>query len=285
MKYDYMPGAIISRTMVHFRNDVVPGQQWRHGMMLNNDDLQCQAKIKSNEEEKTIAITVQGKFSNKRDYFAVIRHAILNINKDFQNMKVEEFVPLPGYPDCSVKYQELLGHETAGKTEYFSGELGKTFSVPEMLDRIVSKEERKNEGITGENKGIIFNPKIDIDLSNIGNPIVSQSQTVTVEIKQDTVDAHSLFKKLKDDILKEVDIEIDDEKEKKRIVNDLQNAEEAFAEVEKTAAEGKKAYAGTKDRFKDFIAEVDDGNSRINRTLRLVKKGSGKGEGNCAFVQ
>ena len=136
IKYDYLPGSIISRIMVHFKNDIVEGQQWRYGMILNNDNFGCKAKIKSDDEKQTITITVQGEDLNKRDYFAAIRHTISDINCEFQNMTVEEFVPLPGYPETLIKYRGLLGYERAGKVEYFAGELGETFSVPEMLDSV-----------------------------------------------------------------------------------------------------------------------------------------------------
>lgn len=52
---------------------------------------------------------------------------------------------MPGYPDLLVEYKELLGYERAGRDEYFVGKLGKSFSVSEMLDSVISKAERARQ--------------------------------------------------------------------------------------------------------------------------------------------
>ena len=145
MTYDYLPAPIISRLMLRLKNDIVDGQQWKYGMILDNKAFGCQAKIKEDEPNKRIDITVQGEFLCKRQYFSAIRHNIYDINKDFENLEVQEFIPLPGYPDLLVEYKELLGYERAGRDEYFVGKLGKSFSVSEMLDSVISKAERARQ--------------------------------------------------------------------------------------------------------------------------------------------
>ena len=85
------------------------------------------------------------------------------------------------------------------------------------------------------------------------------------------------MKNLKEDILGEVEIEIEDEKEKKRIKNELGKVENAFFELEKAASEGKKELpVSTKNRIAEFIDNLSDKNSRINKALRLVSKGAEK---------
>jgi internalin A len=103
----------------------------------------------------------------------------------------------------------------------------------------------------------------------------TQQQTVTQEVKT----VQGLFKNLKQDILDEIEIEIDDEKEKKRITNELQKAGTAFGELEQAASEGKKELAeGTKSRLSEFIDNLSDENSRINKALKLVSKGTEKAQ-------
>ncbi|MFZ0034275.1 MAG: hypothetical protein WAK60_04715 [Sedimentisphaerales bacterium] len=236
---------------------------------MENDEFNCKAKIKSDEQSKTIEITVQGELRCKRDYFSAIRHHLNDINRSFENLK-DGFIPLPDYPGILIEYKELLGYERSGRDEYFVGKLGKSFSVSEMLDSVISKEERSKE----------MNDRININLSNIGNPqqnarqeatlTATQQQTVTQEVK----DVQVLLKNLKADILEEVEIEIEDEKEKKRIKNELQKAEDAFNELEKAASEGKKEVdEGTKSRIGEFIDNLSDENSRINKALKLVSNG------------
>jgi internalin A len=272
MEYDYLPSAILSRLMLRLKEDIVENQQWKYGMMLDNSAFGCQAKIKADETTKRIEIIVQGKQLKKQRYFSAIRHNILSINREFENLVVKEFIPLPEHQEYLIEYSELLGYERANKDEYFVGKLGKSFSVSEMLDSVISKHERTQH--MGD---------INIDLSNIGNPQqtvnqkvqqeVSQQQTVTQEVKM----VQGLFKNLKEDLFEEIEMEIDDEKDQRRIKHELQKTEKAFSELEQAAAEGKQEVEeSTKDRIGEFIDNLSDQDSRLNKALKFVSKGSEK---------
>ena len=39
----------------------------------------------------------------------------------YENLKVDELIPLPGHPDLFVGFKVLLGYEKAGSDEYFDG--------------------------------------------------------------------------------------------------------------------------------------------------------------------
>lgn len=276
MKFDYLPSSIISRLMLRFKNDIPAGCQWKYGMVLENGNLGCRGKVVADEENKTMPIKIQGDLLQKREYFYVIRHAIHDICSEFENLEVTEYVPLPGHAERLVGYRELLGYEKAGKDEYFNGELGRSFSVSEMLDCVISKSDRTREA---------HMPNITIDISNIGNPKVhvqqevsqtaTQHQTVSLEIKS----VNGLFRNLKEDILDEIDIELDDEKEKKRIRKELEKADTAFTSLEKAAGEGKKEIdEGTRSRIAEFIDNLSDESSRLNKALKLVSKGAEKAQ-------
>ncbi len=131
MKYDYLPSSIISRLMLRFKNDIARRQQWKYGMILENRQFGCKAKVKSDQQKKTITVTVQGDFHRKREYFSAIRHTISDINGEFENLEIEELIPLLGHPDMYVNYRELLGFEKANRDEYFAGIYwGKPFPYP-----------------------------------------------------------------------------------------------------------------------------------------------------------
>ncbi|TKJ41682.1 hypothetical protein CEE37_03700 [candidate division LCP-89 bacterium B3_LCP] len=142
MKYDYLPTPVISRLMIRLKNDIVKGQQWKYGMILENEEFNCKAKVRSDEENKTIEITVQGEMRCKQKYFSAILYQLNDINRSFENLNIEEFIPLPGHQDILVDYKELLGFERASRDEYFVGKLGEEFSVSEMLDSVISKDDR-----------------------------------------------------------------------------------------------------------------------------------------------
>jgi internalin A len=266
-------------------------------MVLTDKGTGCQAMIKSDDNQKTITIIITGEPLRKRAYFSVIRHQLWDIHRSFENLAVEEKIPLPGHPDRHVSYKELLGYEKAKKDEYFSGELGKSFSVSKILDGFFTREEREQERIV---------IKQETHLNNVGNvtnsgnstvktgqvnrqetaqtQTVQQTQTVTQTVRQAVVDTNGRFKNLKDDLLEEVDIEIDDEKEKKRIQNDLAKTEKAFEQLEQTANQLEHADennpqhlpAATTSRIEEFVNGLSNPASRFNKALTFVGDGTQK---------
>lgn len=120
-----------------------------------------------------------------------------------------------------------------------------------------------------------------INLSNIGNSQQSnlqanQQQTVS-QVTENMQTVQALFKNLKEDIFEEIDIEVDDAKQKKRITNDLQKAENAFAELEKAASQSSETIdTATTSRIEEFIDHLADKDSRINKALAYVSKSSDK---------
>ena len=151
MGYDFLPSSLFSRLKEDIRDR---RQQWRYGMFLENKDLDVQTIIRMEEQTNRIMITIKGGLHNKRQYLSIIRHSIAGLG--FQELEPNELVPLPGHKDIFAEYQELLGYERAGRDEYFKGTLGETFSVFELLDSVVSKEERTKE------ERIMVETKIDI---------------------------------------------------------------------------------------------------------------------------
>ena len=220
MTYDYLPVTIISRLMLRLKNDIVDGQQWKYGMILDNKEFGCQAKIKEDEPNKRIDITVQGEFLCKRQYFSAIRHNIYDINKDFENLEVQEFIPLPGYPDLLVEYKELLGYERAGRDEYFVGKLGKSFSVSDMLDSVISKAERVKQyqsypahdlEETIERRFDQLNDKFDNTTQSILNKIEKENRSAVSVILSKLDESEKrvvdfIFEKIKENKIPEMEI-------------------------------------------------------------------------------
>jgi DNA-binding protein Fis len=103
------------------------------------------------------------------------------------------------------------------------------------------------------------------------------SQTVSQTISQDLKTVQGLLKNLVQDMLDEVEIEFEDPKETQRLAKELAKAETAFAELEQAATDGAKELpASTQSRIGEFIDNLADENSRINKALKLVSKGSQK---------
>ncbi len=281
MKYDYLPSTIIPRLMIAMQHDICDGMQWRYGMVLKSVDLEeALAKVVADTKDSTITIEIQGEPRRKREYFSIIRHEIKKINANFTNLEVKEFIPLPGYPDELVEYLELLGLEKMGREEYVSGKLGKVFSVSAMLDSVISREERNEERNKDNRMG-----DINIHLKDIGNPNVTvdqkTNQHVKVNVKQEIVqhvqNLQGVFENLKADILREAELEIDDTKERKRLANELELAENAIAEMETAVADGKNELKpSVKERLGEFIDNLVNPDSRLRKGINLVTKGAEK---------
>lgn len=104
----------------------------------------------------------------------------------------------------------------------------------------------------------------------------TNSQQQSVDLLNQLREAHGLFRNLKEDILAEADIEIEDEKEKKRVQNELDKAEKALTEAESAAEQGKELDAATKSRLEEFFTSLADKSSRLGKALEFVDQGTRK---------
>ncbi|MCP4146826.1 MAG: AAA family ATPase, partial [bacterium] len=148
-RFDYLPSSILSSFISNMNRDIkAPHLQWRTGVVLENKNIGASALVKADKENKEIYVYVNGE--GKQDYFPVIRHTFSNIINSYQELLVEELVPLPGYENTTISYKELKGFEIAGIDDYFAGNLRKSFSVATLLKGI----ERPSETVGERRDGI-----------------------------------------------------------------------------------------------------------------------------------
>jgi len=88
-RYKFMPKGLLTRLIVKMNNDIFSDKYWRYGVILQYENTQ--AIIKEKYFENKITIELSG--SNKREYLFMIRKAINEIHKDFNNIQVKEMVP------------------------------------------------------------------------------------------------------------------------------------------------------------------------------------------------
>lgn len=88
LRYLFMPKGILSRLIVKMHQDIFENKYWRYGVLLKYENTF--ALIREKYFENKITITLSGE--NKKDFLAIIRKNILEINKDFQRLKVEEMI-------------------------------------------------------------------------------------------------------------------------------------------------------------------------------------------------
>jgi internalin A len=98
-------------------------------------------------QDKTVSISITGPASARRRLLAVIRSDFERIHHDFPNLKPNEMVALPAYPDTLVPYQKLLAMERAQITRFPEVVKGKVIDVNPLellngvdLERTLGKE-------------------------------------------------------------------------------------------------------------------------------------------------
>jgi internalin A len=140
IEYDFLPKSIMPSFIVKMHKDIKENLCWRTGVVLEDAESLTTAVIKADKRDRKIYIAVHGE--QKRDYFAVIRRTLKNINESFKHLEFEEKVPLPDNNQVTVKYQELIGLKKMGKAHIPIGILGKEYAIKQLLDGIEQEEER-----------------------------------------------------------------------------------------------------------------------------------------------
>ena len=262
---------------------------WNEGVVIKKEGAMAQVVEQKTRKEglKIIEIRLNGKSTSRKDLLTLIREEIKRIqNSSFPNLPYTEMVPCY-CKECTkaetpyfFDYADIETYLQKGKTTIDCRKSAEDVSIDKLVGSVFNVEEIKTryQRIMDENR-------VNINLSNIGNQQVNVKQTVdqnvtqeqAVTVHQEVKNVQGLFKNLKEDILGEVEIEIEDDKEKKRIANELEKAQNAFKELEKAASEGKQEIdAGTKSRIGEFIDNLSDKDSRINKALKLVSSGAKK---------
>jgi internalin A len=153
--YDFLPRSIMPRFIVKMHKDITSELRWRTGVVLEDKAFHSTAVIKADERDEKIYIYVNGE--QRRDYFSTIRKTFRDINDSFEKLEAKEMVPLPDNDEITIEYEELIGYEQMGKDDYTVGKLRKTYSVNELLNGVVSEEEREEEHmIIAKNGGNVY---------------------------------------------------------------------------------------------------------------------------------
>jgi len=140
-EYSFLPPSLISTFMVKSHEHIEDKLIWREGVILKDRLTSSKAFIKFDIQDKRIFIYVKGE--HKRDFFEIIRQCFYRINSKFEEIEITEWIPiLPNSSIYRVKFKDLKNYEKANIDEYFNEELGESFSVSNLLNRVEYKEDR-----------------------------------------------------------------------------------------------------------------------------------------------
>jgi small GTP-binding protein len=133
--YDFFPGSIMPRFIVKMYKDIKDELHWRTGVVLEDKAFHSTAAVKSDEEERRIYIYVQGE--PKRDYFAVILHALKKINNSFEKLEAIEKMPMPGEPNITVSTRHLIKLKRKGRKNVEPEGTENEFPIDPLIESIV----------------------------------------------------------------------------------------------------------------------------------------------------
>ncbi|MDV3347677.1 COR domain-containing protein [Leptothoe sp. LEGE 181152] len=114
-EYPILPEGLLPRFIV--RTHVLSDHQlrWRTGVILNFEGNQ--ALVKADPQAKSVSISVNGPLSSRRRLLAIIRSDFDRIHSNFK-FTPKELVPVPGYPNITVSYKDLLIRESKGRQSF-----------------------------------------------------------------------------------------------------------------------------------------------------------------------
>ncbi|MCP5105654.1 MAG: hypothetical protein GY950_19865, partial [bacterium] len=179
--YNFLPKSVMPRFIVRCHKDIKDKLSWRTGVVLENKGFNATAVVKADQREKVINIFVDGAL--RRDYFAHILHIFREINDSFEQIEVDECVPLPDKPKIAVNYLHLIRLEQMGQKEFLPEKAERNFNVKELLEGIKPEKERQIEvEQLLEEKKLTLNisPKM---ISNFNATQIQQTHTeINVEV-------------------------------------------------------------------------------------------------------
>jgi len=150
IEYDFLPKSVMPRFIVNMRNDIKGELRWRTGVVLEDPVFKCAAVVEADERDKRIYVNVLGQ--RKRDYFAVIRHALFSINSSFEKIQAIEKVSMPDQPSITVSYKHLVRLEELGEKTYIPDGSDKCYDVKGLLGTIQVDSRTEEEALDILNK-------------------------------------------------------------------------------------------------------------------------------------
>lgn len=167
LRYKFMPKGILSRLIVKMHQDIHNNKYWRYGVLLKYENTF--ALIREKYFENKLTITLSG--NNKKDFLAVIRKNILEINKDFQRLKVDEMVQC-NCEECVISstpfffsYELLRRCEAKGLSKIMCNKSLSEVNVSDLIADISRDKLSEDKLIYCENKNAEF--LNNLELTNV----------------------------------------------------------------------------------------------------------------------
>jgi internalin A len=142
----FLPPSVFPRFLVRVHKDIKADLRWRTGVVLVNEEFGAEALVSADNETRQVSIFVKG--SQRKDYFAVLLLFFREINNSFEQLAVNELVPMPDAPEVMADYASLLEYVKNNIDQYIPPGSKKVYSVKELLGLVqFSKQDSGQEKI------------------------------------------------------------------------------------------------------------------------------------------
>jgi internalin A len=282
--YDFLTQSLYNRLIVQMKDDIrdylkISGVQ----SFFENSTCDAKAVIYLDLDKRRIDIYVWG--HEKRQYLTIIRDKLEKIHQNFSGLKVERKLPVPGHPNVLVDFDELVGLERMGQTEYPLGKLGKRFFISEdFLDKVTTKGQRmedrkerlklKDHRYYGGDISIDFKPEIHLEQHQRNEQKVEVS--IEIQIIQHTRDEVELLKE-SIEMEKARLINKMEEDEVEDAITDLTTVQNSLKELEVSQRADQKAPNKVQRLLGQVFKDFEDEESPIRKTLRHLRRGKDYG--------
>ena len=277
-----LPKSIFTKFLVRMNKDISADCRWKSAAILADVSFNAKALVIEDDVNKTISVQVTGE--QARDYFAVIRKTINDLNHpDAKKLGVKELVLLPNSNGASIPYAELLGYEAEGEETYLHGITRIRHNVSELLSGIESKQDTVKRVNELNRKEITVN--VTNHVENNSNATVSntstqeqtqtttQSVNITLDLQLFKGSAKNVIDDLKDDLLDE----IEDEKTLRRATRECDKVQSAIDDIQDVSTpEEALAKASSFERLRNFFDGALKGNSSIGEHLKMLRETTGQ---------
>ncbi len=290
-QYPFMPKGIVSRLVVRMHQYVSQDMLYKEGAVFIKSGAQAEVIERKTIKEglKIVAIRLNGQAGERKDLLTLIREEIKKIQiSSFPNLPYIEMVPCC----CSecvndpnpyfFDHNDIDNYQQKGKASIDCRKSTESVPILTLVGSVFNTDEIESRAQTladDKNIQINFNPQVNVQqqATLLANQQQSQNQSQSQTASMDIQNLQGLFRNLKEDIVDEIEIELDDDKEVKRINNDLKKVENAFNALEQaTLTDQTELDSATRGRITEFVDNLCDQDSRLNRALMFVARGKEK---------
>ncbi|WP_406734309.1 COR domain-containing protein [Vibrio scophthalmi] len=280
-KYDnLLPPSLFPKLLVRMNSQISADKRWRTGAIMTDVDLDVQARVEVDSVAKEINIIVTG--TQTRAFFSIIRHNIRNLNNpSVEALGVRELVPL-GESGEHVDYEELIGLEVMGQTDYISGRLKENFSVSGLLSGIESRVETERS-VARQREDIrvsveVKTGDVNVTTGDITNTVTSSSEQTQTATQSQHIDITIELKGLKgtadyvlDDLKDDAIFEIENERERSRFIKECDKVQVAIGQIQEVnTPEEATENLGNFSRIQDFLSNALEGTGKVGDAMQSL---------------